>query len=293
MSLNSIYYVVGPSRSGSSFFEETLSKNKNYDALGELRWFFERGCVDNDMCSCNNLFNECNFWSEIKNIFTKNDFKIAKENRIYFDNPVNVLPLFFPIFQTKNWKSNWRVYSKLLQKLYYKIFSKSNKVIIDNSKSPFYLIVLYFIFKNKIEIIPIFFNRNIKGVVNSYAKNKIRVETQTKELMRKRSFFHAIIYYVAVNWIAKLILTILKFKSKFYVHYQDICLNQSIVLKSFPFNNTNNTILKHSISGNPDRITSGFKKIKFYDNKDLFNNKCKNILLTIVHIFTFNKTSVK
>ena len=60
-----ILYVSGAGRSGSTLLELMLGQINGFTAAGELRHFWERGVLKNQLCSCGRHFDDCSFWQEV------------------------------------------------------------------------------------------------------------------------------------------------------------------------------------------------------------------------------------
>ena len=257
-----IYFIVGPSRSGSSLLESRLNERLGLNAFGEIRWFFQRGFLANEICSCTKNFHDCEQWSKYNKIFTYAEANEYDVHRKYFDKFLNILPIYLKFLQTKGWKLKFQSYKKSLILLYNNLPYHS-KGIIDNSKSPFYFILLKHCIGADYNIIPIIYDRESVSIVDSYSKDKIRTESHNKEMMTKKSFFHVILYLSAIRLFSYFIFKI--DNSAIRVSYKELCANEVLSIKKILGEEAD--VLKqsntyHSVSGNPDRVM-GFKEIKY------------------------------
>lgn len=57
--------ILGSSRSGSTVLENYISSTSKIIALGEVKNFFSRGMVNDELCSCGATASKCCFWSRI------------------------------------------------------------------------------------------------------------------------------------------------------------------------------------------------------------------------------------
>jgi hypothetical protein len=57
-----VLYIGGLGRSGSTLLGEMLSQAPGIVSVGELRYLWERGPVDDVLCSCGRPFSACPFW---------------------------------------------------------------------------------------------------------------------------------------------------------------------------------------------------------------------------------------
>ena len=254
-----IYFILGSSRSGSSIFEFLFSKHFQITALGELRWLFKRGVLDNEKCGCGNKFSNCKFWSAYLESFQIKNPKSIDDLRNFFDMPWNLLPLKFKFLRTKKWKHKWEIYSSTISKTY-DFLIKENELIVDNSKSPFYLYVLKKSLKHKINII--YFKRDIRGVVYSYNKTKKRLESNSNlKYMRKKSFLHASFYWIIMDLTCYFMFLKNNVSNTYIVKYENFCSNPLFYFKKFQVKKS--FLNYHAVSGNPDRLKFSLNGIRF------------------------------
>lgn len=265
--MKKIIYIIGPSRSGSSLLESRLNLRAGVNALGELRWFFQRGFIKNEICSCSKKFHDCDYWGQYKNFLTLDEAIDCDNLRSYFDKFSNIIPLYIKFLRSKKWKNNWLMYSKHLIDLYTRLSGDSD-VIVDNSKSPFYFLVLEASLKENFRVTPVLYDRQSVAIVDSYSKDKVRTESANLEMMRKKSMPHVILYLMAIRLISLMILKTRESAVK--ISYKQICLNEESSIKkilgsSLELMDHGNY---HSVSGNPDRV-SGFDEIKYIERYSL------------------------
>ena len=258
-----IIFIAASARSGSSIFETHLSKKLDCIVIGEARWFWKRGVIDDEKCSCDNWFSECPFWKLNSFSKDKNFAKKMEQHKIFFDRFINIVPFFIPFLQSKEWTLLWKDYANGLNNFYNEV-AQSRSIIIDSSKRPFYFIVL----KNALADFDFFFInfiRDSRGVVHSWSKDKIRVESRKKEKMTKYGWFKASIFWNAYTIINSIVAFL--FKESISINYEDFCQNPDKTIKKVYSkanfdNQTKKTIpLLHSVSGNPSRF-SGSDAIK-------------------------------
>lgn len=242
---NRIIYIIGTSRSGSSILEKFLHENRVGSAKGELRWIFRRGIINNDLCGCGIRYKNCSHWSSVN--INENDALKLDKGREYYDK-------FFNIFGFR--KSNYQSYLDSLKNIYQNLLNE-DQCIIDNSKSPLYYFLLRRISKKiDAELFVIHINRLPSDVVKSYSKKKVREESIEKEFMTTKTYWFTIIYWVAINLISK----ITRFSANHYIYlrYEDFCNNPELLLLNFEKSRSEYKDY-HSLSGNPDRLSSEFE----------------------------------
>ena len=261
MSKNKIIFIGASARSGSSIFETHLAKKLDCLVVGELRWFWKRGVIDNEKCSCGEWFHDCEFWIN-HSMSTNKDFAIEMEqHKLYFDKFLNVLPFYIPFTRHKRWQEKWDKYSNGLNALYTEA-AQNRRIIIDSSKRPFYFIILLNALKD-FDISFLNFVRDSRGVSYSWAKEKVRVESRNKELMTQYGLIKSSIFWNAYTIINTLISFF--YKKSFLICYEDFCREpikalEGLHKKLFLFSTNNmGSVLNHSVSGNPSRFNSSDK----------------------------------
>ncbi len=60
-----VLYIGGTGRSGSTLLDNILGQIPGFCSVGELRYVWERGMVDNRLCGCGRPFRECPLWASV------------------------------------------------------------------------------------------------------------------------------------------------------------------------------------------------------------------------------------
>ena len=60
-----VIYVLAHSRSGSTLLARMLGQLEGVVSVGEVRYLWQRGMVENQPCGCGVPFDRCAFWSEV------------------------------------------------------------------------------------------------------------------------------------------------------------------------------------------------------------------------------------
>lgn len=60
-----VLYVGGSGRSGSTILDSILGQYDGFMSVGEVRFIWKRGLIDNRLCSCGEAFSDCPFWTEV------------------------------------------------------------------------------------------------------------------------------------------------------------------------------------------------------------------------------------
>ena len=63
-----VMYIGGTGRSGSTMLANVLGEVPGFVSVGELRFLWERGIVQNRLCGCGRHFSDCAFWIDVLDI---------------------------------------------------------------------------------------------------------------------------------------------------------------------------------------------------------------------------------
>ena len=62
---NNVLFIAGPGRSGSTLLDLLLGQIDGFCSTGEMRYIWERGFAQNQLCGCGKPFRECEFWTQV------------------------------------------------------------------------------------------------------------------------------------------------------------------------------------------------------------------------------------
>ena len=60
-----ILYIAGFGRSGSTLLDNILNQVPGVLSVGELRYLWDRGIIEDSLCGCGRPFSKCTFWASI------------------------------------------------------------------------------------------------------------------------------------------------------------------------------------------------------------------------------------
>ena len=60
-----VVYVGGTGRSGSTVLANVLGEVPGLVSVGEVRFLWERGILQDRLCGCGDHFSDCPFWSKV------------------------------------------------------------------------------------------------------------------------------------------------------------------------------------------------------------------------------------
>jgi hypothetical protein len=141
-----VLYLAGWGRSGSTLAESLLDRVPGLVGVGEIKFLWERGLLQNRRCSCGTPLRECDFWVAVLT---------EAFGRIPDDATVRALDAASRRFRTRHLPGlllrpgrtpdagglQW--YYQTLQQLYRAVADVSGaRVVVDSSKFPSYLTAL-------------------------------------------------------------------------------------------------------------------------------------------------------
>ncbi len=141
-----LLYLAGESRSGTTLLEMTLGQVPGIWPAGELRYLWERGLVENQLCGCGTPFRECSLWrSVITGAFGESMLTDPQrvrdvcELQARVDQPRSVFrnAFFSPKRYTGRFREDRMRYVDALGSLYRSIREVTGTTwLIDSSKAP-------------------------------------------------------------------------------------------------------------------------------------------------------------
>jgi Sulfotransferase family len=141
-----ILYVGGYSRSGSTLLGRVLGEPKSTVFVGETRFLWSRGLIDNVKCGCGEPFRSCPFWSEVGHEAYGGWDQIDAERLTEIDRVTNLiatLPFYWAPSLRPGLRDTINDYAGRLTSLYAAISRVSGaKTIIEISKDPTFACLL-------------------------------------------------------------------------------------------------------------------------------------------------------
>jgi len=141
-----VLYVAGWGRSGSTILGRILGQIEGFFSVGELRYIWDRGVIENRLCSCGNPFRECPVWGKVVSRVLGTGGSITAEELV--DLRERGLRTRHVLLEPTRRRLQARValmdrYVQALEKLYPAVQDASGgRVIVDTSKFPSYAYLL-------------------------------------------------------------------------------------------------------------------------------------------------------
>lgn len=141
-----ILYVGGYARSGSTLISRVLGEPEGMICVGETRFLWSRGLINNVDCGCGQPFRSCPFWSAVGHEAFGGWDRVDAEHLTEIDRVTNLpqaLPFHWAPWLRPGMTGKIREYVDYLAALYVAIARVSGaKMIIEMSKDPTFACLL-------------------------------------------------------------------------------------------------------------------------------------------------------
>ncbi|MFZ2112575.1 MAG: sulfotransferase [Solirubrobacteraceae bacterium] len=135
-----VIYVGGYARSGSTLLGRVLGEPQGMVCVGETRFLWSRGLINNVGCGCGQPFRSCPFWTAVGEEAFGGWDQVNAEEMTELDRVTNLpqaLPLYWAPWLRPGMDDKISEYVAILSKLYAAIKRVSGaEVIIEISKDP-------------------------------------------------------------------------------------------------------------------------------------------------------------
>jgi len=186
-----VLYLAGTGRSGSTVITQLLGEVAGVVPVGELRYVWERGVRDNQLCGCGQPFRDCDFWSGVMtSAYRGRAVSVAAEVRQLSSalDRIRFTPqLLLPNCRSAAFRGHLERYDFLAARLYEAILTVSGgNVVVDSSKDPSYAILLRSL--PSLDVAVVHLVRDPRAVAYSWSRKRIRPEIHwTAQYMKQRT----------------------------------------------------------------------------------------------------------
>jgi hypothetical protein len=273
-----VLFIAGSGRTGSTLLGSILGQVDGFFSVGELSNIWERGMIEGRKCGCGLPFSECPVWSGV----------VTEA----FGTPPAVDPYRISAARHR-WRRGFGVprfllwrrrshdsldeHQQALKALYQAVQSRTHcRVIVDSSKSPIHGAVLESI--PGLEVFVVHLVRDPRATAYSWRRQKRLPDFGDDRLMQQQTPVTS-----ARRWVKWQLVTELIWGRRdphyMLLRYEDLVSNPKEALErilshveepsaALPLMEGKSIELSttHSVSGNPDRFTSGPVKLRD-DNK--------------------------
>lgn len=275
-----LVYILGWGRSGSSILANILGSMPGSASLGEVRYLWDRGILENGICGCGEPFSECDFWPGLETSDGRlgdmdHDRARALTRSIGSGARRTQIPALHSAKSRASYFERNHADLDLLMELYSDAFEKSgSRVLVDASKSPFYALNLLHP-DRPFDVAFLHLVRDPRAVLYSWKKTKQRGDSSDDQLFPRYSSVRSLLQWALVNSRCERFEQLAPDRY-FQVRYEDFADNWHAALLSgagalFEPAQGDATVedgraaivhAQHSISGNPSRFDLGEVRLK-------------------------------
>lgn len=199
-----LIYILGWGRSGSSILANVLGSLEGAASLGEVRYLWDRGIAENSICGCGKAFADCSFWPKVSiagrplGEIPADEATTIARRAAGLNRFEQVFSFFFSPYFNYYKKKN-KYYLNAIFNLYEEIFDKSGRsVIIDSSKSPFYIFNIINQARSY-DIIALHMVRDPRDVILSWKQKKERKDTAAPSYFPRYSSLRSCLQWYVFN----------------------------------------------------------------------------------------------
>jgi Sulfotransferase family len=295
-----VLYIGGCGRSGSTLLDRMLGELPRFVSTGEVRFIWQRGLLENQLCGCGSPFRECPFWQSVGEEAFGGWDTLDAQDLVALDRALDrhrYIPLLVAPRLSRGFEKRLARYVEVLGRLYGAIDRVSGGAcIIDSTKDPPFAFLLKRVPGLELRIVHLV--RDSRGVAFSWTKN-VRKPEDVK-VARFMNTYHPV--EMGLRWVV--------YNTCFHVlgrlgiprmmtRYEEVVssprrelqrvvslLGDEVGEESFGFLNGRGVELgvHHTISGNPMRFQRGTISLTVDEE---WKTRLKPAHRRLVSIFTF------
>jgi hypothetical protein len=143
-----VLYSGGTGRSGCTVLASVLGQVPGFVNVGEARYVWQKGLVDNRLCGCGERFRDCAFWTRVGGLafggWDAIDPEEVERLRRTVDHPGRFPLLMLPgALRGKGFEADVERFAGILRRLYAAIAEASEaSVVVDSSRFATYALLL-------------------------------------------------------------------------------------------------------------------------------------------------------
>jgi LPS sulfotransferase NodH len=258
-----VLYLGGTGRSGSTLLARLLGDRAAYAPVGELRYVWRRGFVENHLCECGRPFRECPFWTAVVadafGGFDAVDVSSVLRGLRAIDRIRHVPELLSARLQRASFRRHIAYDADVLERLYTSVSAVSGRpIVVDSSKDPSYAYVLHAIARFDLAVVHLV--RDSRAVAHSWTRAKPRPEIhwQLETMTRHAPITSALLWdqhNLLFEMFARTGHPFVRVRYEDLVERPDATVSTVAELQGVSTTEAND--LGHSISGNPMRFDRG------------------------------------
>jgi hypothetical protein len=290
-----VLYIAGSGRSGSTLLDTILGQIDGFFSVGELRFIWERGLVEDRSCGCGQRVRECPFWRlALTHAFGDPD-AIDPRRMMRLQQlgmRVRHVPQMARASSGRRLVAGMQEYPASMGRLYRGIQEASGcRVIVDSSKLPTYGHVLSQI--DEVDLYVVHLVRDPRATAYSWLRRKAAPDRKEGMMQRQRPL-HASSLWTVWNWTTERLWG--ADPSRYLlIRYEDFVRAPRPVVErivafvgekpvGLPFVDDTTVRLAptHTVAGNPSRLKTGEVELRPDDEWMLKMNAAQRLTVTAV-----------
>lgn len=264
-------YIAGWSRSGSTILANVLGSLPGFTSVGELRYIWTVGLIENEPCGCGSPLRTCAFWNKVLTELPGDLGATADEARSVLQNQLRVrhAPALIARRNLGLTDTPLRSYLATLSALHRTIARvDSADVIVDSSKYPSDIALLRF--DKSIDARVLQLVRDPRAVAYSWQRPKARRDRTAQGTMPRYGPLYSTANWVAFNLLIEALRNRMLRSASKMLRYEDFVAQPQAAVRDvaswlghpdreLPFEAPRTAVLEtsHTVNGNPDRLRSG------------------------------------
>ena len=269
-----VLYIAGWGRSGSTILDGILGQIPGLVSVGEIKFIWERGVIQNRRCSCGEPFSSCPFWTRVMSLTLPgaDPERVKSLDEASRRTRTRHLPFMLLPGALGRYARDLDWYRETLVTLYRAVLQvASADTVVDSSKFPSYAFLLRQTPDFEIRVVHLV--RDPRAVAYSWTRDKIDPDAPGGEQMEKLPPFVTGLYWSAWNSSVERICAAQGIP-RLVVRYEDLVASPRSKLdviarwagiegRPMPFVGENEVLLapNHAVSGNAIRFNSGQVRI--------------------------------
>jgi hypothetical protein len=193
-----VLYVGSWGRSGSTLLDLVLGQIPDLVSVGELRYIWERGLAERQLCGCGHTVPECPFWAAVLEEAFGGAGQVDVREVLSLWRRVDRLTLVPALLTPWHYPAlaaDLRVFQEVLARLYRAVATVSGAAtVVDSSKYAAYGLILAGV--PQLELVLLHLIRDSRAVAYSWQSRKLmpEVTTETRYMPVKRPWRSAVFW---------------------------------------------------------------------------------------------------
>jgi hypothetical protein len=193
-----ILYVMGMGRSGTTILEVLLVNNPGVTGIGEAKYVFRHGFIQNRACSCGQGARECAQWASV---IAGSGWDEAQSERLArladrIERHIYFLPRWLGRFD----RSDLTEYRAVHEYLFKTVAASARaEVVVDSSKYQVRGLALARLFPGRVKVL--FMTRSAQTLIEAFRKTDDEDEIRTKTPIQTAIYY---LYTLVTMWLVRL-----------------------------------------------------------------------------------------